>query len=78
MLEIESKINNQWEYNNSIGNESNQNKKTKKVHYSDYLKLKSAYLNLQENAQKIKEDNDQLNTLLQSFQEEINKNEDYK
>ena len=78
MLKIESKIDNQQEYNHSFGKESKPNKKTKKVNYNDYLKLKNAYLNLQENSQKIKEENDQLNTLLQAFQEEINKSEDYK
>ena len=35
--------------------------------------MKEAYLSLQENFKKIKEENNQLNTLLTSYQEEKNK-----
>ena len=52
--------------------------KNKKVNYNDYLKLKNAYLKLQENIKNLKEENTHLNSLLESYQEEIKKNEDYK
>ena len=78
MFKNQTKSNNQRLNNNNSIEKEKVYKKTKKVNYNDYLKLKNAYILLQENLQKIKEENEQLKTLLQSYQEEISKNEDYK
>ena len=77
MFKLQTKKNNEHLYdNNNLEKESKI--KTKKINYNDYLKLKNAYLVIQENFKKTKEEKDQLITFLQAYQEEINKNEDYK
>ena len=64
--------NNQKKYLIYEENEKQSNKfqKKKLINYSDYLKLKDAYILLQENSKKIKEENTQLNSLLSSYQDE--------
>ena len=57
---------------------NNQSKKNKYIYYENYLKLKEAYLSNQEICIKTKEDNDKLNSILSSYQEEISKFNDYK
>ena len=77
-----SKISNYRIYDNksndSINKVNNNNNKNKKINYSDYLKLKNAYLSFQENAEKLKEENEKLNSILDSFQKQISLTEDYK
>jgi len=82
MFQIQSQsiINGQIKYNIMDENEKqyNQYQKMKLINYNDYLKLKEAYLTTQETWQKTKEENDQLNLILTSYQEEILKFKDYK
>ena len=79
-IQSESNLNEQIKYN-IIDEDEKQNiqyKKIKPINYSDYLQLKEAYLSTQETWQKTKEENDQLNIILTSYQEEILKFNDYK
>ena len=75
-----SSLNNQINYNIIEENEKQniQNKKKKLINYNDYLKLKEAYSLIQETLQKTKEENEQLDTILSSYQGEISKFNDYK
>ena len=75
-----SSLNNQINYNIIEENEKQniQNKKKKLINYNDYLKLKEAYSLIQEALQKTKEENEQLDTILSSYQGEISKFNDYK
>ena len=58
--------------------QNNQIKRKKFIKSEDYFKLKEAYLSNQEIYLKIKEDNDKLNTLLISYQQEVSKFNEYK
>ena len=76
-----SSLNNQINYNILEENEKQitiQKQKRKLISYNDYLKLKEAYSLIQETLQKTKEENEQLDTILSSYQGEISKFNDYK
>ena len=72
--------NNKIKFNINDENEmqNNQLKKRKLINYTDYLKLKEAYISYQEKNKKTKEENDKLNNLLSSYQQEISKFNYYK
>ena len=72
--------NNKIKFNINDENEmqNNQLKKRKLINYTDYLKLKEAYISYQEKNKKTKEENDKLNNLLSSYQQEISKFNDFK
>ena len=82
MLKIHtpSYLNNQIKYNIIEENEKDniQSQKNKLINYNDYLKLKEAYSSIEEISQKTIEENEQLNIILTSYQEEISKFNDYK